>query len=104
MLFQKYAWPGNVRELEHTIERALIFCRCDKLTEDDFGDIVAAVSKGGQPDRPIESLTLKELEKQHIIAAMEGCRGNQTQAARQLGVGRNTLWRKLKEYDIPASS
>lgn len=103
MLFQKYAWPGNIREMEHTIERALIFCRLNKLTEDDFRDIVAEVSKDDLTDQPTEFLTLKELEKQHIIAAMEGCQGNQTQAARQLGVGRNTLWRKLKEYDISAS-
>lgn len=99
-LFGRYAWPGNIRELEHAIERALIFCRNDRLTREDFPQIVDAVEQGDLSGRVTESLTVKELEKRHIIAVMEQCRNNQTLAARQLGIGRNTLWRKLKEYDI----
>ena len=99
-LFREYYWPGNIRELEHTIERAIIFCRSGRLTVNDFDDIAASVAKPALLEPPAEELTLQEMEKKHIQTVMKMCGGNQTKAAEKLGIGRNTLWRKLKEYKI----
>ncbi len=99
-LFREYYWPGNIRELEHTIERAIIFCRSGRLTVNDFDEIVKSVAKPALLEPPIEELTLQEMEKKHIQTVMKTCGGNQTKTAKKLGIGRNTLWRKLKEYKI----
>ena len=99
-LFREYYWPGNIRELEHTIERAIIFCRSGRLTVNDFDDIAASVAKPALLEPPAEELTIQEMEKKHIQTVMKMCGGNQTKAAEKLGIGRNTLWRKLKEYKI----
>jgi DNA-binding NtrC family response regulator len=51
------------------------------------------------PDEQIIHLTLEELEEAHILETMRRCRNNQARAARELGIGRNTLWRKLKKIE-----
>ena len=57
-----------------------------------------------QPPEPApaakEKAPLDELEKTHILQVLEACRGNQAAAAKRLGIGRNTLWRKLKKYGV----
>ena len=96
-----YRWPGNVRELEHVIERALIMASGVAV---DIADLppemqpahTASTAKGD----PLE--TLEDAEKRHVLQAIKDCGGNQVEAAKKLGVARNTLWRKLKAYGIPA--
>lgn len=100
VLFQNYHWPGNVRELEHTIERALIFCREKKLTVDDFTKIADSSSTNRLENTGDAKLSLHDLERRYILSVMEKYKGNQAQAARELEIGRSTLWRKLKEYKI----
>ncbi|MDE2291002.1 MAG: sigma-54-dependent Fis family transcriptional regulator [Elusimicrobia bacterium] len=91
-----YAWPGNVRELEHAVERAVILAPGQEVRADDLPPEVRARGGDGQP-RP-----LSELEREHILKTLDACRGNQQEAAKKLGIARNTLWRKLKEYGISA--
>jgi two-component system response regulator HydG len=96
-----YSWPGNVRELHNCIERAVALARYDRITVDDLPDRVqrwrppaaqeAARHEGGL-------LPLAELERRHILHVLEECGGNQTMAARILGLARRTLHRKLAEY------
>ncbi len=92
-----YGWPGNVRELEHAIERMLIMASGASIAAEDLPpEIQPDAGAGG----PAAAESLEDLEKRHILAAFEACGRNQLTAAKRLGIGRNTLWRKLKSYGI----
>lgn len=90
-----YQWPGNVRELRNVIERVVVIAR---------GRMVGAEELRFLQDRGDEcklgTLTLKEMEIRHIQATLEACEGNITHAAKQLGIDRVTLSRKMKRYDM----
>lgn len=90
----KYPWPGNVRELQHAMEKAVILSDTDVLKPDDFVLKTAAktLDSGFQ--------TLDEMEKQMIEAAMDKHNGNLTAVANQLGITRQTLYNKIKRYDL----
>ena len=94
---RRYRWPGNVRELEHVIERAMIMAAGPSVQAEDLPpELLAGSTRKGSKE------TLDDAEKRHILQALEDCGGNQVEAAKKLGVARNTLWRKLKAYGIPA--
>jgi len=99
-----YAWPGNVRELENAIERAVMLAEGQPKIE--LGDlppeIRAPAPRTDSPAEP-ESLTLAEVERRHILTTLERFDGNRATTARALGVGENTLWRKLRAYGVPAA-
>jgi DNA-binding NtrC family response regulator len=95
-----YNWPGNVRELRNVIERAVALTQFDKLTLEDLPEKIrehqqARVLFGG--DDPRELVSLEEVQRRYISHVLEATGGNQTQAARILGVDRKTLYRKRKE-------
>jgi DNA-binding NtrC family response regulator len=94
---EHYSWPGNVRELENTIERALILSRGDELTADDILLEDTDVS-ASEDDKSLVKLTLKQIEERHIKMVLEDCSWHLTETARRLGIGYNTLWRRMKEY------
>lgn len=97
---QAYSWPGNVRELRHTIERALLDTSSDRLDAADLPieilDDPHAYLGLGAPQRP----TLEEVERRYIELILREVRGNQTRAARLLGISRKALWEKRKRYGI----
>jgi len=100
---RRYRWPGNVRELEHVVERVLIMAAGASIAEGDLPPEMlpsgaAAATRDGSKE------TLDDSEKRHILLALEECGGNQVLAAKRLGVARNTLWRKLRSYGIPAKT
>jgi DNA-binding NtrC family response regulator len=97
MKLEAYSWPGNVRELENAIERSMILVEGDELTEDDILIEQLAKDKSGYD---YTHMTLKELEQVHIEKILNDCGWNQKEASRRLGIGYNTLWRKIKEYNI----
>ena len=98
---QAYAWPGNVRELEHAIERALIMAGGASVGAADLPPEVQGEAAAGAQAAPApEEQTLEALEKRHILAAYESCGRNASAAAKKLGLGRNTMHRKLKDYGI----
>ena len=90
----KYHWPGNVRELQHSVEKAVILSESTTITADDFNFRAAASLKENQ------AFTLEEMEKQLIETALERNNGNLTLVANQLGVSRQTLYNKIKRYDL----
>ncbi|MFZ5996080.1 MAG: sigma-54-dependent Fis family transcriptional regulator [Nitrospirota bacterium] len=98
---KSYDWPGNVRELESAVERAINLI-------DDYGvltsaflpfenDLSVAVHDN---DEGTAVKSLKTIEKESIIQALVACKGNISAVSAKLGIGRNTLYRKIKEYDI----
>lgn len=90
----QYAWPGNIRELQHTIEKAVIITDSTQLEASDF----SLTAK--QPLPPIDSSSLEEMESSLIKASMEKHNGNLSQVAAQLGISRQTLYNKIKRYDL----
>jgi transcriptional regulator with PAS, ATPase and Fis domain len=92
-----YDWPGNVRELEHAMERAVVLAEGKpKIAETDLPPEIARPTSGAADDG--ELLPLAEIERRHILRVLERMAGNRKETARVLGIGTNTLWRKLQTY------
>ncbi|QEF98112.1 Transcriptional regulatory protein ZraR [Stieleria maiorica] len=95
-----YSWPGNIRELRNVIERAVALTRYDKVTIEDLPEKISHFAGGtvfiGGLD-PSELVTMEEIERRYITHVLEAVGGNQTQAARILGLDRKTIYRKLKQ-------
>lgn len=91
---QEYDWPGNIRELQHAIERAIILTEQATLTLADFN-----LSQDADVDTEV-NLDLKEMEKTLILKALEKNRGNITHAAKDLGIDRLALYRRLEKYGL----
>lgn len=90
----KYPWPGNIRELQHMIEKAVILSDSGTFKPDDF------IFKSGARMASSNLLTLEEMEKQMIEAALDRYNGKHTAVANQLGISRQTLYNKIKLYDL----
>lgn len=99
-----YDWPGNVRELENVIERAVLLSQDRIIGPDDLPETIHKSSGDVVFKFIVEGLeagyTLRDLERRYIEAVLWRNRGNRSKTAEQLGIGRNTLWRKIKEYGI----
>lgn len=94
---QHYPWPGNVRELQHAVERAVIMTNRTRLEASDL--LVDARKRKTTPTKAT-SLNMDEVEKRAIQEAIQKHQGNLSQAATELGLGRSTLYRKMKKYGI----
>ncbi len=117
LTLERHAWPGNVRELENAIGHAAMMTETDEI---DAGDLPASllgdpgVSLSGEIPPPAasasvasappvvipEDIPLAEHERQLVIIALEKAQGNQSRAARALGIGRDALRYKMKKYDL----
>jgi DNA-binding NtrC family response regulator len=95
---QKYKWPGNVRELQHAIERAIIMSEFSSLSPDDF----FFLSQVGETDDPPaeHTLDLDEVEKNTILKAINKHNGNISKAAKELGLTRASLYRRLEKHGL----
>ncbi len=89
-----YTWPGNIRELQHAIERAVIMSEGSSISAEDV-----LPSRKGKA-RPSQSLKVEDVERHAMVKAIEKSGGNLSQAAEELGIGRTTLYRKMKKYGI----
>jgi transcriptional regulator with PAS, ATPase and Fis domain len=92
-----YDWPGNVRELGNAIECALALSSESVLTPDDLASVPYGASAPNAPDGN-ELVPLEELERRAITNALRETGGDKIAAARLLGIGKTTLYRKLKAY------
>lgn len=93
-ILQSYRWPGNIRELQNVIERAVILCR-GAISVADLPATLLACDSDAQ-----ELGTLKDLEREAILSALEKTGGNRRRAAEELGLSRRTLQYRLKEYGL----
>ena len=94
----KYPFPGNVRELQYTMERAIIMSDDDVLSEKDllFSPIESSMATTSEQD----DYKLSTIEKNTILRVIEKHNGNITKAAKELGLTRTALYRRLSKYDI----
>jgi DNA-binding NtrC family response regulator len=92
-----YDWPGNIRELQNATERAVSLSSHSVLTADD---IVSVPNRASATDAPNNSeiVPLREIESRAILHALRQTGGDKLATARLLGIGKTTLYRKLKKY------
>ncbi|GAW28331.1 sigma-54 dependent transcriptional regulator [Carboxydocella sp. ULO1] len=102
-LLQQYHWPGNIRELENTIERAVILCTGHEITPENLPREISGDKQrvaGVLLDFPPEGINLEEVERELIRLALVRSGGNQTQAARLLGITRSALIYRMEKYGL----
>lgn len=121
---QEYHWPGNVRELQNYVERAVVMAEGDELTSDllppaVFGEsevqpmhppmdtetlvqevVQSGLHSAGPDEDNLHARIVNRVEKELIIQVMMDCNNVQTKAAAKLGINRNTLHKKLKEFEL----
>ncbi|MGA7157163.1 MAG: sigma-54 dependent transcriptional regulator [Acidobacteriaceae bacterium] len=99
-VLQRYAWPGNVRELEHIIGRACMLADGSSIDVNNLPDNL--VHSDGQFEADSEGTpTLEDQERQLVMEALRATGGNQSEAARRLGIGRDALRYKMKRFELP---
>ncbi|HYO77877.1 MAG TPA: sigma-54 dependent transcriptional regulator, partial [Thermoanaerobaculia bacterium] len=120
-LFQRYDWPGNVRELEATLHRAIVMSNGDVMTKNEFyalyqqqqpalvvssethnmpSSIVGPLAGKMEITSDVYDEVMSAVDKQLILRALESCGGRIREAARRLGLARNTLKSKIQKYNI----
>ncbi|HEV8713922.1 MAG TPA: sigma-54 dependent transcriptional regulator [Candidatus Binatia bacterium] len=95
-----YPWPGNVREVENTLERALVLCRGEEITEEDLPPhmIMSNAGVASLQEALLRRRSLADMEREYILLAMELTEGNKKEAAELLDIDRKTLYAKLDKY------
>ncbi len=105
-ILKSYHWPGNIRQLRNIVERAMI------LSSDQIIDAETLLVAGGKDflkleikqhaqdqEQRIEAGKLEQREREYILNVLKQVNGNKTEAAKILGIGRTTLWRKINNFD-----
>jgi transcriptional regulator with GAF, ATPase, and Fis domain len=124
-LLKRYSWPGNIRELRNVMERAVVLASGTAITLEHMpgelmGPVVSITHGAVEPERPtmltlppdddeIETTTASTdglfrpgmTDRERVVAALEACEGNQTHAAKILGIARRTLIMRIEEYGLP---
>jgi len=95
---RRHRWMGNIRELKNVIERAVILSTQQELTLDLLPEEIRGESAESFTGSTVQ--TIHELERSHILSVLKHCDNNKANAAKLLGIGTATLYRKLKEYGL----
>ena len=102
-LLVRYHWPGNVRELINTVERGVVLCQNQHVGIESLRLMEADQMEAAHPptgNTPGEVRPLEEVEKEAILFTLEATGNNKSETARQLGITRKTLHKKLKTYGV----
>ena len=93
-----FDWPGNIRQLQNEIQRAVLLCEGDEVDAADLS--ISNVSSAGDGATDTNFTLLEGVERNAIVQKLKETGGNKLEAARQLGIGRQTLYNKIKAYGI----
>lgn len=97
-ILKKFDWPGNVRQLQNEVQRAVLMCEGQIIETHDLSIALASA-----PNQEGADFTLMEaMERNTIIQMLAETQGNKLETARRLGIGRQTLYNKIKSYGIEA--
>jgi DNA-binding NtrC family response regulator len=104
----EYHWPGNVRELENVLERAFYVTDRDTIDQITFSrqiqtpdsELSWEIPDADIPFMTAKSIVVKRFEKAYFSAALKRYKGNVSRTAKQIGINRRTMWRKIKEYGL----
>ncbi|MGD8786235.1 MAG: sigma-54 dependent transcriptional regulator [Phycisphaerales bacterium] len=107
-ILTNYEWPGNIRQLRNCIRTMVVMCDRDKLDVQDIPPDIAQrrqlppllLSQESRGAEGLAGVPLNELEKQAIVETLNKTKGNREKAAKILGIGERTLYRKIKEYNL----
>ena len=104
-LFTEYDWPGNVRELEHVLERACVMTNDDYLGEDSFDLMKFRLAADRTSQNTVEKRDMlagkkTSFEKNEVLSALKEAKGNKSLAAKNLGIARQTLYKKIEKLGI----
>jgi DNA-binding NtrC family response regulator len=105
-LLEEYDWPGNVRELQNTIEALVVLCQGHEVTPRDLPKHILKNTRATAPDATgdasitdVDRMTIADLERWAILRKLDKVK-TRAEAARQLGISRRNLYRRLKEYGV----
>jgi len=98
-LLLHYPWPGNVRELRSAFEFAFVACRTDMI---EARDLPLDIMQEPEADRPAapSAKSLNEIKKERLLRALHEADGNQSEAARILGISRTSVWNQMKRFQM----
>ncbi|MEW6673517.1 MAG: sigma 54-interacting transcriptional regulator [Thermodesulfobacteriota bacterium] len=99
-LLLDYPWPGNVRELENSIEHAVVLAKGEQIEVSDLPQFIRNADKLSQSVNAREIPTILENEKKLLEETLEASNWNKKETAQRLGISRNTLYNKIKKYQI----
>jgi DNA-binding NtrC family response regulator len=103
MILMNFDWPGNIRQLRNCIRTMVVMCDRDMLDVQDIPPEIyqrRQLSAGIAAPTGLGSVSLNELEKRAIVDTLAKTKGNREKAAKILGIGERTLYRKIKEYNL----
>jgi DNA-binding NtrC family response regulator len=95
-----YGWPGNVRELKNVIENMIVLSPSPKIGVESLPPEIRPSAAGAKGTSSLVGLTMEEIEREAIAQTLKSTEGNREQAAKLLGMGERTLYRKIKEYGL----
>jgi DNA-binding NtrC family response regulator len=99
-LLVSYSWPGNVREFRNSIERAVLLCEREQLSRDAFSTLEKGSTLSADIALPAEGINLEQLERSLVQQALERTKGNQTQAAKLLGLNRDQIRYRIEKFGL----
>jgi PAS domain S-box-containing protein len=98
-VLMKYKWPGNIRELRSAFEYAFVSCQEKTILPEHLPMGVLEAPVAAAP-APVTGASLEEIKKQRLVRALEEAGGNQSEAARILGLSRTSVWNQMKRFGL----
>jgi len=93
-----FEWPGNVRQLQNEVQRAVLLCEGDEVDSTDLS--ITKVRTSGEESLDTNFTLLEGVERNAIVQMLKETGGNKLETAKRLGIGRQTLYNKIKAYGI----